>query len=89
MGNSQSKLKCKFNKLKVVKLTIKFFSVAPDLAVIKPVIKKVPNALIGAIFNGALNWRQGTVHILPQLLPTFTHHNHYFDYLVVLRKSIP
>ena len=30
MGNSQSKLKHKSNKLKVIKRTIKFLSVAPD-----------------------------------------------------------
>ena len=62
MGNSQSKLKRKSNKLKVVKRTIKFLSVAPDLEVVRAVIKKAPNAVIGAISNGALNCRQGAVH---------------------------
>ena len=89
MGNSQSRLKSKSNKLKVVKRTIKYLFVAPDLEVIRAVIEKVPNAFIGAISNGALNCRQGAVHILPQLLPFFRHHNHHFDYLVDHRKLIP
>ena len=82
MGNSQSKLKRKSNKLKAVKRTIKFLSVAPDLEVVRAVIMKSPNAVIGAISNGALNCRQGAVHIPPQLLPLFRHNNHHFDYLV-------
>ena len=89
MNNSQSKLKSKSNFLKVVKRTIKFLSVAPDLEVVKAVIKKAPNGVIGAISNGALNCRQGGVHIPPQLLPFFRRHNHHFDYLGDRRKSIP
>ena len=89
MGNSQSKLKRKSNKLKVVKRTIKFLSVSPDLDVVRAVIKKAPNAVIGAISNGALNCRQGAVHIPPHLIPLFRHHNHHFDFLVDRRKSIP
>ena len=89
MGNSQSKLKRKFNKLKVVKCTIKFLSVAPDLEVLRAVINKAPNAVIGAISIGALNSRQGAGHIPEQLLHLFRHHNHNFDYLVYHRKSIP
>ena len=80
MGNSQSKLKRKSYKLKVVKRKIKFLSVAPDLEVVRAVIKKAPNAVIGAISNGALNCRQGAVHIPRQLLHLFRHHNHHFDY---------
>ena len=82
MGNSQSKLKRKSNKLKVVKRTIKFLSVAPDFEVVKAIIKKAPNAVIGAICNGALNCRQGAVHIPPHLIRLFRRHNKHFDYLV-------
>ena len=89
MGNSQSKLKRKSNKLKVVKRTIKYLSVAPDLDVVRAVIKKAPNAVIGAISNGALNCRQGAVHIPPHLIPLFKRHHRHFDYLVDRRKSIP
>ena len=89
MGNSQFKLKRKSNKLKVVKRTIKFLSVWQDLEVVRAVIKKAPKAVICAISNGALNCRQGAVHIPPQLLPFYRHHNHHFDYLVDRRKSIP
>ena len=89
MGNSQSKLKRKSNKLKVVKRTIQFLSVAPDLEVVRAVIKKAPTAVIGAISNGALNCRQGAVHIPPQLIPLFRHHNHHIDYLVDRKTSIP
>ena len=63
MGNSQSKLKRKSNKLKVVKRTIEFLSVALDLEVVRAVINKEPNAVIAAIFNGTLNYRQKVVHI--------------------------
>ena len=55
--------------MKVVKYTIKFLSVAPDSEVVKAEIKKAPNAIIGAIFNGALNCRQYAVHISPKLIP--------------------
>ena len=79
MGNSQSKLKRKSNKLKVLKRTIKFLSVALDLNVVRAVIKKAPNAVIGAIFNGALTCRQGAVHIPLHLIPIFKRHNHHFD----------
>ena len=89
MGNSQSKLKRKSNKLKVVKRTIKFLFVAPDLEVVRAVIKKAPNAVIGAISNGALNCRQGAVHIPLHLIPLFRRHNKHFDYLFDRKTSIP
>ena len=88
ISNSQSKLKRKSNKLKVIKRTIKFLSIAPDFNVVRVVIKIAPNAVIGAIFNGALNCRQGKVHIPPHLIPFVRRHNHHFDYLVDRRKSI-
>ena len=89
MGNLQSKHNRKSNKLKVFKRKIKFLSVAPDLNVVRAVIKKAPNAVIGAISNGALNCRHGAVHIPSNLKPLFRHHNHHFDYLVDRKKSIP
>ena len=89
MSNSQSKLKRKSNKLKVVKRTIKFVFVAPDLQVVRAVIRKARNAVIGAISNGALILRQSAVHIPPQLIPFFRHHNHHFIYSVDRKKSIP
>ena len=82
MNNSQTKLKLTSNKLKVVKRTIKIISVAPDLEVARTVIKKAPNAVIGAISNGALNCRQGAVDIRPHLIPLFKRHIKHFDYLV-------
>ena len=89
MGNLQSKLKLKSNKLNVVKRTIKFLSVAPDLEVVSAVIKKEPNTVIGAISNGALNCHQGAVHIPLHLIPLFKRHNKHFEYLVDRKKSIP
>ena len=59
------------------------------MEVVRAVIKKAPNAVIGAISNEALNCRQGAVHITPQLLPLFRHHYHHFNYLIHRRKSIP
>ena len=89
MGNSQFKRKRKSNKLKVINRLIKFLSVTPDLHIVRAVIKKAPNTVIGAISNGALNCRQGAGQIPPHLIPLFRHHNHHFDYLVDRRKSIP
>ena len=88
MGNSQSTLKRTSNKLKVVKRTIKFLSVAPDLEVVRTVIKKAPNAVIGAISNGALNYRKGAVHIPPHKIILFRRHIKHFDYLVDRKTSI-
>ena len=89
MGNTQSKFKRKSNKLKVVKRYIKFLAVAPDLEVVRAVIKKAPKEIIAAISNAALNGRQGAVHIPPHLIPLFQRHKRNFDYLVNRRKSIP
>ena len=88
MGNSQSELKRKFNKLKIVKRTIIKFSVAPDLDVVWAVIKKAPTTVIVAILYRALNCCEGTVHIPSHLIPCFKRHNHHFDYLVDRWKSI-
>ena len=88
MGNSQYKVERKFNKVKVVKRIIKFLFFA-IVHIIRAVIKLEPNAVIGAISNGALNCRKGAGHIPPHLIPLFMHHNHHFDYLVDRRKSIP
>ena len=89
MGNTQSKFKRKSNKLKVVKRYIKFLAVAPDLEIVRAVIKKAPKEVIAAISNAALNGRQGAVHIPPHLIFFFQRHKHNFDYLVNRRKSIP
>ena len=57
--------------------------------VVRAVNKKAPNAVISAFSNGALNCRQGGVHIPPHLIPLFRHNNHHFDYIVDRRTSIP
>ena len=89
MYYSQSKLKRKSNRLKVVKRTIKFRSIEPDLDVVKAVIKKATIAVIGAFSNGTLNCRQNAVHIPPHLIPFVQRHNQNFDYLVDSKNSIP
>ena len=89
MGNTQSKFKRKSNKLKVVKRYIKYLAVAPDLDVVRAVIKKAPKEVIAAISNAALNGRQGAVHIPPHMIPLFQRDKHNFDYLVNRTKSIP
>ena len=73
----------------MVKRTIQFLSVAPDLEVVRAVIKKSPNAVFGAIFNWALNCGHGAVHIPQHLIPLFIGHNNHFDYLVDRKTSIP
>ena len=88
MGNTQSKFKRKSNKLEVVKRYIKFLSVAPDLEVVRAVIKKAPKEVIAAISNSALNGRQGAVHIPAHLIPIFQRYEHTVDYLVNRRKLI-
>ena len=70
----------------MVKSIIKFLSVAPDLHIVRAVIKKAPNAVIGAISNGELNCRQGAIHIPLHLIPLVRHDNHHFDYLFDRRK---
>ena len=89
MENLQSKLKRQFNKLKVVKRTIKFLFVVPDLKVTKAVLQKRPKEVVTAISNAALNARQSSVDIPLHLVPLFRHHNHHFNWLCYRRKSIP
>ena len=89
MGNSQSKFKRTSSKLKVVKRTIRYLSVALDLEVVRTVIKKAPNAVIGSISNEALNCRHSVVHIQLHLISLFKRHFKQFDYFVDRKKSIP
>ena len=83
------KLKRKSNKLKVIKRTIKFLSVAPDSEILKAVIKIAPDAVIRAISNAALNARQNAVPISPHLKLLFRRHYRHCDWLINKRKSIP
>ena len=69
MKNSHSKLKRQSNKLKVVKRTIKFISVAPYFKVAKAILQNAPKEVITAISTAALNARQGAVDIPPHLIP--------------------
>ena len=88
MGNSQFKLRPKSNKRKVVKRTIKFLSVAPDIEVARALLQKAPNAVIHAISDAAVNARQGAVTVPPHLKPIFRNHNHHFDFLIDRRMPI-
>lgn len=78
------KSKKKFTKLKLVKRTVKFLSVAPDFIVAKALLQKAPDAVIRAISNATLNARQGSVAVPPHLKPLFRHHHRHFDYLIDL-----
>ena len=89
MHNSQSKFKRKSTKLKVVKCTIQFLSVAPDLKIVRAIIQKAQKTVICAISNGALYCCQVAVHIPLHLIPLFRRHNKHFDNLVDSKKSIP
>lgn len=88
MKNVRSKLKQKFNKLKVVKRKVKFLDVALDLEVAKAVLQKAPNAVTEAISNAAVNARQGAVTLPPHLKQLFSHSNDYFDFLIDQKNSI-
>lgn len=88
MGNLQSKLKCKFKKLKVVIRLIKFLFVFPDIKIARAVLQKEPNAVMSAIFNATLIACNGSVTIVPHMIPLFQNHNHHFDMLCDCKKSI-
>ena len=88
MGNSQSKLRPKSNKRKVVKRTVKFLSVSLDIEVARAVLQKAPEAVIQAISNAAVNARQCAMAVPPHLKPLFRHHNHHFDFLIDRRRPI-
>ena len=88
MGNSQSKFRQISNKRNEVKRTVKFFSVTPDLEFARAVLQKSPDAVIQAIFNAAVNARQGAVAVPPKLKPLFRHHNHHFDFLIDRKTPI-
>ena len=83
MENLQSKFKRHSNKLKVVKRTIKFLSVAIDFKVAKAVLQIAPKEVITAISNAALNARQSGVVIQKNSIPCFKHHNFNFNWLCV------
>ena len=87
MGNTQSKLKRKSDRLKVVKRYITFLAVAPDLEVVRAVINKTLIEVIAAISNAAFNGRQGAVHIPHNLISFFQRHKQNFNYSVDCRKS--
>ena len=88
MGNWHSKLRQKSNKRKVVKRTVKFFSVAPDLEVARTVLQKTPEAVIKAIFNAAVNALQSALTVPLHLKPLFRHHNYHFDFLIDQMRPI-
>ena len=88
MGKSIINLKQKSNKQKAVKRTVKFLSVAPDSKVVKAVLQKTPDAVIGAISNAALNARQGAVTVPPHLKTLVRQHNHHFDFLFDRKRPI-
>ena len=87
MKNSP-KLKRTFNKLKVVKRTIKFLSVAIESEVLKAVIKQAPDAVIRAISTAAVNACQGALPISPHLRPLFRRHDRQFVWLIDQRRSL-
>ena len=67
--------------LKLVKRTIKFLSVSPDLKIVQSILKKAPVHVICAICNAAINARQGDVVLNPKLKRIFRRYNHQFDRL--------
>ena len=72
----------------MVKRTIKFRSVAPDIEVVRAVLQKAPDAVIQAISNSAVNACQGAVTVPPHLKPIFRNHNYHFDFHIDRRRPI-
>ena len=69
------------SQLKSLKRTIKYIPIAPDLQIVRDIIKKAPVQVICAICNAALNARQGDVVIPPRLKRVFRRYTHHFDRL--------
>jgi hypothetical protein len=74
--------------LTAVKRTIKFIPVAPDLRIVRAILKKAPVEVICGICNVALNARQGDVVLSPKLKLLFRRHNHHFDRLTDVNYPI-
>ena len=66
---------------KLVKRTIKFISISFDHKIVRAILKKSPDSVICAVFNAALNAREGDVVLSPHLKQLFSHHDHNFDRL--------
>ena len=73
--------------MKVIKRIIKFRFVAPDLNIVKAVIKQAPNAVIGTISNKASNCRLSAVHIPLNFLPIFSTINTTFTTKVAVKNQ--
>ena len=69
------------SQLKSLKRTIKYIPIAPDLQIVRDILKKAPVKVICAICNAALNARQGDVVIPPRLKRVFRRYTHHFDRL--------
>ena len=63
--------KKRYHQSKIIKLTIKFLSIAPDTEVVRKVIQTAPDGVIRAICNATLNAREGDVRIPPYLKHIF------------------
>ena len=66
---------------KVVKRTIKFRSTAPDLKIVRAILRKSSDKVLCAICNASLNARQGEVVLTPTLKQLFNRYHHYVDRL--------
>ena len=74
--------------LTAVKRTIKFLPFAPDLRIVRDILKKAPVEVICGICNVALNARQGDVVLTPKLKHLFRRYNHHFDRLTDVHYPI-
>ena len=78
MGKRRTKSKTN----KIVKRTIKYLSVAPDIDIVQQTIQKAPKGVIRAIANAALNAREGDVTLKPHEKSLFRKHRQHIDTLI-------
>ena len=74
--------------LTLVKRTIKFIPVAPNIKIVRSILQKAPVEVIIAICNAALNARQGDVVLSSKLRRLFRQYNKQFDRLTDRRYPI-
>ena len=71
-----------------MKQTIKFISISPDHKIVRAILKNVPDAVIRAICNAALNAREGDVVFTLHLKQLFSRHHHHFERLTDVQYPI-
>ena len=78
MGKGRPKTKTD----EIVKRTIKYISIAPDIDIVQQTIQKAPKGVNRAIANAALNALEGDVTLKPHEKSLFRKHRQHIDTLI-------